>query len=168
MKLRLHLLWWMNSQVYWSSPSFAIYYHCVCEPDLLFVFLLFSTRSYSDAWICKGFKCLLSREPKIKKGPEQECSLGFYFLYAQARQFHQLVLLKGRLDDAIIWRHERNSMVCSFEVLSKEEHMHTGLNLVYWSFTSSAECLGSVSARNPTGLTASVSATLLSANTNQA
>lgn len=94
MKLKLHLLWWMNSQVYWSSPSFAIYYHCVCEPDLLFVFLLFSTRNYSDAWICKGFKCLLSREPKIKKGPEQECSLGFYFFTCTSQAIPSVSFVK--------------------------------------------------------------------------
>lgn len=39
--------------------------------------------------------------PGDKKKAEQECSLVFYFLYAQARQLHQLiVLLKGKLDDA--------------------------------------------------------------------
>lgn len=103
MKFRLHLLQWMISQAYraWSAPSSAIYCYCVCEPDLLLVVLLFSTRNYSDAWICMDLKCLLVRKQKKNKKEEQVCSLGFYFLYAQASQLHQLlILLKGRLDDA--------------------------------------------------------------------
>lgn len=108
-ELRMKFIKWNLGFIYfyeWTARSI--------EHSLLLALPFFTTVSVSQTYCLLScfsqqeiilmlefadFKCLLVREQKKKE--EQECSLGFYFLYAQPRQFHQLlVLLKGRLDDA--------------------------------------------------------------------